>query len=135
MCVVSDKIKLCTCISEDLDVEELNHYWILHRHTKKKDLQILGTPSLPTSMLDENFELNKDKLVTRVNEPDVFDKPLNFHKKDRLELVFNNLSNDYDKIFHYEFEWTGEKWIHVDHEAFHLMNHYNETSSGEIQNK
>ena len=131
MCTVSDKIKFCTCSSDELNLEELEHYWILNRYQKGKDNMVLGEPSLPTEYKDPNFKINREQLLARVNEPEAFDKPLDFKRKDRLELVLNN-KLDYDKIYIYEFEYTGKEWKYVSHDPFNLMNHYHEIDSGEL---
>lgn len=133
MCTVSDKIKFCTCSGDDINIEELDHYWVLNRYHKGKDDMVLGTPSLPTEYKDPNFQVNRDHLLARVNEPDIFDKPFDFKRKDRLELVLNNNQN-YEKLYIYEFEYTGKEWKYVSHDPFELMNHYDEVDSGKLDN-
>ena len=131
MCKVSDKIKFCTCSSDNLNIEELDHYWVLNRYNKEKNEFVLGEPSLPSEYKDSNFIINRENLLKRINEPDAFDKPLDIKRKDRLELVLNN-NQDYDKIFVYEFEYTGKEWKYVSHDPFNLMSHYDEVNSGKL---
>lgn len=47
MCLVSDKIKFCTCDEEDIEIEELNNYWILYRYNPDKFEKIVGMFILP----------------------------------------------------------------------------------------
>lgn len=131
MCKVSDKIKFCTCSAEDLQVEDLDHYWILYRYHKGRTSMTLGEPSLPTEFKDPEFSINRDTLLQRVNEHDAFDKPVDLKRKDKLELVLNS-KGDYDKVLFYVFEYTGRKWKYVEHDPFELMDHYYEMDSGEL---
>ena len=76
MCVVSDKIKFCTCVEgafEEDAYEELPHYWLLHRFNNQKDLMIMGMPVMPTDYLHPNYLLNAQTLGDRLNEKDAFD--------------------------------------------------------------
>ena len=89
MCIVSDKIKFCTCV--DVSVENLKHYWILYRFNKDKNYDCMGMPMMPTSMRDLSFEENQSTLLNRLNEPDAFDVPLKFKAKDLLEIVIQEI--------------------------------------------
>lgn len=131
MCTVSDKIKFCTCSGEDINIEDLDHFWVLNRYQKGKDYMVLGEPSLPTEYKDSNFKVNKEQLLERVNDNDAFDKPLNFKRKDRLKLVLNS-NQDYDNHYVYEFEYTGKSWRYVSHDPFHLMSHYDKVDYGKL---
>jgi hypothetical protein len=132
MCLVSDKIKFCTCVDDNIDIEEMEHYWILHRFVKGKDELTLGLPTMPVEYKDPNFTINRDTLLARINEPDAFDKPLKFKRKDRLELVLNN-TEDYHNLLIFQFEYTGKAWKYEQHDSFELMNHYDEQDSGKLE--
>ena len=94
MCIVSDKIKFCTCV--DGSYEDLPHYWLLHRFNKLKDLEIMGMPVMPLDFLQPNYLLNAQTLGERLNENDAFDKIIEF--KPSSFAVFN-LSIETWKIF------------------------------------
>ena len=97
MCIVSDKIKFCTCgegAFEEDAYEDLPHYWLLHRFNKQKDLMIMGMPVMPLDFLQPNYLLNAQTLGERLNENDAFDKIIAFKPKDQLEIVINNLSDN-----------------------------------------
>jgi hypothetical protein len=130
MCIVSDKIKFCTCANGS--VEKLKHYWILYRYNKGKDLICMGMPMMPTSMRDLGFEENQSILLNRLNDPDAFDVPLKFKAKDLLEIVINNTS-DYHKIFTYSFKFKKGKWEAEETDPFDIMNHFDEVNSGKIK--
>jgi hypothetical protein len=93
MCLVSDKIKFCTCVSGSVD--KLQHYWILYRFNKDKMDDYMGQPIIPASITDSNFIINESTLLIRINEPDAFDTPLKLSSKDRLEkyliLLMSNI--------------------------------------------
>jgi hypothetical protein len=76
MCIVSAKIKFCTCVDgafEEDAYEDLPHYWLLHRFNKQKDLEIIGMPVMPLDFLQPNYFLNT-KSKTFIN----FEKPADF---------------------------------------------------------
>jgi hypothetical protein len=130
MCVISDKIKFCTCNS---NYEELQHYWVLYRRTKGKNEFIIGEPMMPTSMRDQNFELNKITLSERLNETDAFDAPLKLKERDRLNVVINNKSRDDMKRFSYTFEFKHGKWIFIDSDPFDIVNYFKEEGGGKMK--
>jgi hypothetical protein len=132
MCIVSDKLKFCTCVSSSTD--KLNNYWLLHRFVKDKDLDILGLCIMPSEFSDSNFIMNSLTLQKRLNEPDAFDIPIKFKAKDQLEIVFNNLSKDFDKRLTYCFIFKKGQWVKTEHAAFELMNRYDEYAFGKLKN-
>ena len=132
MCLVSDKIKFCTCKASS--PEKLNNYWLLHRFAKGKNLYVLGTPSMPTYLTDPNFIINNFTLEKRLNEPDAFDFPVAFKPKDQLVIVFNSLAQDYEKILTYCFRFTKEKWVSEEYDVFGLMSRYDEIAFGKLKN-
>ena len=75
MCLVSTKIKFCTCgegAFEEDTYEDLPHYWLLHRYNKQKDLEIMGMPVMPLDFMQPNYLLNAQTLGERLNESDAF---------------------------------------------------------------
>ena len=131
MCLVSDKIKFCTCVLDSVD--KLQHYWIWHHYEKGREESFMGLPMMPTSMTDPNFILNATTLLTRLNEPDAFDFPIQPLNKDLFEIVINNHASDYEKRFTYTFLFKNGKWIASDADCFTIMNHYTEEKSGKIK--
>lgn len=131
MCIISDKIKFCTCTNGS--VEKLKHYWVLYRYSKDKDVFYMGEPMMPTSMLDSSFEENQNTLLNRLNEPDAFDVPLTFKAKDLLEIVINNNAPNFHEPFTYSFKFKNGKWVAEESDAFEVMNHFDEENSGKIK--
>jgi hypothetical protein len=130
MCLISDKIKFCTCAASD--VETLKHYWKLYRLDKNKNLMCVGEPMMPTSMIDSNFEENKVLLLNRINEMDAFDVPLSLQSKDILEIVINNNVKAVDR-FTYTFKFIKGKWKAIEADYFEIMNNYEDEESGKIK--
>jgi len=92
MCLVSEKIKFCTCVDGDYD--ELPHYWLLYRINEQKNLLVMGLPIMPPDFFQPTYEENAKTLCNRLNEKDAFDKLIAFKPKDQLEFVINNLSDN-----------------------------------------
>jgi hypothetical protein len=130
MCLISSQLQLCTC--DVTDVTELKHYWILHRFSADKTEYIMGEPMLPLNIDFETGILNQRNLLKRVNEADVFDKPIEFKKKDRLELHFT-CSGEHSGFLTYGFEYTGRKWKECAYDVFDWMNTCNELEHGKIE--
>lgn len=131
MCIVSDKIKFCTCTNGP--VENLKHYWILYRYNKDKNVDCMGMPMMPTSMRDLSFEENQSTLLNRLNESDAFDVPLEFKAKDLLEIVINNNTSDFYETFTYFFKFKKGKWEAEETDPFEIMNQFDEENSGKIK--
>lgn len=74
MCIVSDKIKFCTCKSNS--PEKLANYWILQSYNKNKESTVIGQTIMPY-FDDPKFEINNHTLASRLNEKDSFDVLLN----------------------------------------------------------
>lgn len=132
MCIISDKIKLCTCIDENIDIESLNHYWVLHRYNKNKNLNILGEVMFPNH-LHPRFEINVEILLSSLNTPEAFDKNLDVKNGDRLEVILCNNSNETVQTLYFNFEYTADVWKPFESDSFELMNNYDVTNSGEIK--
>lgn len=135
MCVVSDKIKFCTCVADDVEVDELNHYWILHRYNKDKNEMVMGLAMPPMIIVDPMYYVDEATILDRVNTAEAFDTELSFRDKDRLEIFFNALSEDEDDIISFQFEHQTGQWISPDEgfEPFSLMNYYDEIAQGEVK--
>ena len=75
MCLVSDKIKFCTCVSGS--VNKLQHYWIWHHYVNGSMETCLGLSMMPTSLTDPNFIINETTMCefnrTRVAQDSVKD--------------------------------------------------------------
>jgi hypothetical protein len=133
MCVVSDKIKFCTCVEgafEEGAYEELPHYWLLHRFNKQKGCEVMGMPVMPLDYLQPNYLLNAQTLGDRINEKDAFDKIIKFKPKDQLEIVINNLSDDELDRMSFCFIFKKGKWIEKEYDVFEIMSHYDELAFG-----
>jgi hypothetical protein len=130
MCKVSDQIKFCTCVDDNIDIEELNHYWVLHRYNKDKNVTVMGTSVLPSD-LQPQFEVNETLLINTLNRREAFDKKIELEKGDRLEVVLCNNSED-DELY-YNFKFTGKKWEFIESDCFDLMNNFDEVKVGEIK--
>jgi hypothetical protein len=130
MCIISDKIKFCTCSNSP--VEKLKHYWILYRYAKDREAFCMGEPMMPTSMIDSSFAENQATILNRLNEIDAFDIPLKFKAKDLLEIVINNNSKFQDS-FTYSFKLKKGKWMAEETDPFEIMNHFDEENSGKIK--
>ncbi|QVY67112.1 hypothetical protein [Polaribacter sp. Q13] len=130
MCKVINRIKFCTCIDDNVDIEELNHYWILHRYNKDKNENVMGTPALPSD-LQPHFEVNETLLIDTLNTTDAFDKNIELEKGDRLEVVLCN--NSKDNELYYNFKFTGKKWKSIESDCFDIMNNFDEVKGGEIK--
>lgn len=125
MCKVTDQLKFCTCTKGAY--ENLPQYWLLYRFNQKKELFCMGEPVMRWNELNPHHHLNEEKILTRINDVDAFDKKIAFKEKDQLEVVLNNLSKD-QMVFCFEYQQG--KWIKADHDMFELMNHYDEWTHG-----
>lgn len=131
MCKITNTIKFCTCINDNIDIDELDQYWVLHRFNKDKDECIMGLPMLPDH-LHPMFKINADIISKALNTPEAFDKKIKFNNADRLEIVLGNNSDD-DRRFSYTYEFSQGQWKSVESDCFELMNKYVEIKSGEIK--
>ena len=131
MCLVSEKIKFCTCVIDS--AEKLNNYWILHRFNGKKEEFVLGMPLMPTELYDLNYKVNMQTLATRLNESDAFDMLITFKAKDQFEIVLNNLSKDQDQRLTYCFIFKKGIWVKETFDSFELMNKYDEYAFGKMK--
>ena len=129
MCKVSDKIKLCTCAVNS--VNELKHYWILHRYNKSKNNIVIGDCMLPY-MVDEKIIINnKAMLLKRINEVDAFDIELSPKNKDRLQLTFT-CTDSHDQQITYGYSYKKGKWVEEDFDPLEWSWHHDEQKFGII---
>jgi hypothetical protein len=132
MCVISNKIKFCTCVDDDIDIEELNHYWVLHSYNKNKNLEVMGVPALP-GFLNPLFDINEELLISTLNTPDAFDKDLALKRGNRLEIVLCNQSTAGEEALYFNFKYTGKIWKSIEADTFDLMSRFDEIQQGEIK--
>lgn len=132
MCIVSDKIKFCTCVTGSY--EDLPHYWLLYRFNKHKNLHCMGMPTLPLDFLQSNYALNSQTLGNRLNEADAFDKDFEFKPNDQLEIVINNLAEGERERMTFYFRFKKGKWVDEEHDVFELMSNYDEFAFGNFEN-
>lgn len=131
MCLVSDKIKFCTCAT--YDVEKLKHYWKLYRYNTDKNNFIIGITVLPDLLIDIHYDINHSTILARLNESDAFDIPLQFNAKDVLEVVINNLDKNDFRAATYYFKFKKGKWKQSFSNYFEISNYYDEEQSGKIK--
>ena len=128
MCIISKKIKFCSCLTKD--PRTLKNYWILHRYNQSKNEMSVGEAMFPEQT--SNFEINKNLLLNRLNDADAFDFQTNFHNKDRLELVIkDSLSRPFGSAT-YAFAYSKGKWMETPFDVFDLMNNYDEIKFGKM---
>lgn len=117
MCKISDKLKLCTCSTEN--VYELKHYWELSKF-QKSDVKVVGTLMPPQDLVigEEIDRHNHEKLEKMLNDGNCFDVDLKLNHGDFLEI---HLTCEYDKNekvhLVYEFVYNG-KWKLKKHYPF-----------------
>jgi hypothetical protein len=129
MCIVSDKIKFCTCEVDSYD--ELPNYWLLYRYNKNKLWIVEGSADMPIGyLIDSQYAINVETFIKRLNEPDAFDKPIKFKSKDRIEIVLNNLSENENDRMTFCFEYRKGAWLDNPYDGFELMNEYDEVEFG-----
>ena len=132
MCKVSNNIKFCTC-TDAADIKSLKNYWVLLRKSPSKN-QVLGECIIPTIYRDKNYRENSAAIEQAINSGDAFDKPLNFLREDRIELVLS-VNNIQEEAFIYVFEFDGIRWFQIEEETFELINKYKEENAGEVKLK
>ena len=132
MCVVSDKIKFCTCSAEDLD-GALNTWTFFRKRPRSNEtLHILGSAMMPLE-IDFFTELqNQETLLKRVNERDAFDIDLNPEEGDRLLLSFRK-DKDAPPLW-YGFEYFDGVWEEESYSVFDWMETHKEGEKGKVYN-
>ena len=135
MCKVSDKLKLCSCKTQD--IRELKHYWILKRNDGG-DLSVVGETMIPVNIGEKADKLNADTLCVMLNEGNCFDVEMQHRQNDILELHFtciadrNNVLNGHwnGNFLEYEFRFRNKKWRKAHYDPFSL--HLEDIQSGKI---
>ena len=95
MCKISDKLKLCTCNTNN--VEQLKHYWILRR-PNGPNICLFGEAFLPANIGEQLDLINEKTILKMLNESNCFDKELQHQENDILEFHFS-LNGDTKKHF------------------------------------
>jgi len=131
MCVVSDKIKFCTCAESD--VYELKHYWVLYRYNKLKMLSVMGSLMFEYQITDPQDELNENTIIARLNENDAFDVAMTFKNKDVLDVTINNKPKKGERTYSYSFQYRKKKWELFHAGPFELCNDYDVEAQGKIK--
>lgn len=129
MCLVSDKIKFCTCSVGKY--YKLPHYWLLYRlnHNEER-MEYMGEPIMPQMHL--NLEINNKTLLKRINEADAFDKEMSFKKDDQLEVVINNLGDEFNRMS-FCFKYKKGKWRDEDYDTFGVEDNYDKVAFGDFK--
>ncbi len=123
MCKVSDKLKLCSCKTQD--IRKLKHYWILKRNDGG-NLSLVGETMLPINISEKAEKLNIDTLCKLLNEGNCFDIEMQHRQNDILELHFtcfaerNNFNNEpwNGDFLVYAFRFKNNKWRKTDYDPF-----------------
>ncbi|GAA4334961.1 hypothetical protein GCM10023184_29430 [Flaviaesturariibacter amylovorans] len=130
MCQVSDKIKFCTCSNLE-DINELDNYWVFHTYVKGKNVELVGEPLAPPSLITFDDAHNRRVLLERVNDPGAFDIPLHPKERDRLQVSFSVPEGGYKGILTYGFRSRKGKWVECEYESFDWYRRHDETIGGE----
>lgn len=131
MCEITNQIKLCTCVDENIEIENLNHYWVLHRKNNNKSIDIMGIPVFPDH-LHPRYEVNADILLKTLNTPDTFDEKITLNSEDCIEIILCN-NKETNELFRYTYRYTGKSWVTDDSDCFDLINNYEEVYTGELK--
>lgn len=118
MCTVSDKLKLCTC--NTTDVERLKHYWIL-KMPEENGITMIGTIMPPVIIGEEVEKYNVETLTKQLNSGNCFDKDLNLilGEKYILELYFTCFPKLYtENYLAYAFVHKNGKWQETEYDYF-----------------
>ena len=135
MCKISNKIKFCSCVGENSDVQDLNHYWILNRYNKTKKTFYFGEIVIPYSRNKDNFKENQTTLLNALVEKSTFDKAMYFKEKDVLQVYLHNHSKNHKDTLKLKFQHKSGRWEPLlnDEDLFYLLNHFDKTDSGKIE--
>jgi hypothetical protein len=130
MCNINNKLQLCTCTSE-VDVYELDNYWVYYKYNKTKSYHILGMPIFPINLDITNHENNLIQLPILLNDGNVFDVAMLHENKDRLQISIQlgEEKSVYNR-FDYGFEYRKGKWHYKEYCLFSWANKYDTFKSG-----
>ena len=123
MCKISDKLKLCSCRTEN--VQRLKHYWVLNR-PEDKDVFMLGDIVPPADIGERVEKYNIHSLRKQLNNGNCFDVNLVHQENDILELHFTcRQKPDIDKptsypgnYLVYAFVYKKGKWRKTSYDPF-----------------
>lgn len=135
MCVVSDKIKFCSCLEEGVDITKLDNYWILYRLNPKSATEEVNFNEIEIGKLvkpeaESTFQINENIIAKRLNESEAFDIQIKFKYKDTLVIY---LTNNLLERFSYQFEFERKKWNPIPLGNFNFTPF--EVISADIKNK
>ena len=130
MCSVSDKIVLCTC--DVKDAKQLKHYWVLYRYDPENGEILVGETFGLDYYIQEKDPHNPVILCNKLNEENLFDKPLQFKDKDRLQISL--LLNGNREHKDYGFEYKDGKWRVIEFDFFGWRAEHCELQEGKIKN-
>ena len=129
MCTISDKIILCTC--DIKNVENLKHYWILYRLDPEKGVLLVGEPISLYEFLQKDNPDNPLLLRDKLNNENLFDQPLEFKNKDRLQISIHFKENRNPTDF--GFEYKNGKWKISEFDYFDWKSQHIEIKEGKIK--
>lgn len=133
MCEVSEKLKLCSCKTED--VEKLKHYWILQRPFPG-DISVMGTVMPPADYGTLLEQINPDQIERQLNENSCFDADIEYQENDILHLYFtcNKPSleiPDPSGYLAYAFQYKKNRWKQSAYD--HFSNNLENVQAGMIR--
>lgn len=128
MCIVSDKLKLCTC--SDNELETLDHYWVYYGFVAGKEEYIVGMPLLPYELNADLTRVNYDTLLHLLNEQNPFDIAIDPKVADRLLLSFT--CGEATERVYYGFQYNGTKWRQEAFDAFEWLSKHEQTIQGKV---
>lgn len=132
MCSISNKIKFCTCTNDR--AVKTGNYWMLFRGDLNGRLMYVGESVLPTSILDLNFELNRETLLNRLSENDAFDTPIEFKERDVLMITVNaDWKESKNVTYEYFFEYLRGQWESTEYDQLDLLNKLEEYKFGKVE--
>ena len=133
MCIISDNIKFCSCVDPNIDVKQLNNYWVLIRIHKNRKHGLLGEARKFEYKLPEGHEENKLKLLSALHTKDAFDKRIVFKEEDRLHVFLNAAQNDH-RTMEFKFLFSSGKWEYIkDMDCFFHWNTLKDVALGEVE--
>lgn len=130
MCKVSRKLKLCTCSTP---IENLKHYWVLHRFINGKNEFVIGSPIMPEDFCFKDHPNNEKIIEELLNINNLFDVNILPKNKDRLELSFT-CKNQIESTLRYGFEYKNNKWKTIEYNCFDWMRRHEDVEFGKIKN-
>jgi hypothetical protein len=134
MCEVSDKLKLCSCKTED--VQKLKHYWILQRPFRRGGPSVMGTVIPPADFGTTLEKINVSQIKKQLNENSCFDADIDYKENDILHLYFTcnqaGSESSYESGYlAYAFHYKNGKWKKTFYD--HFYNNLEEVQAGMIR--